>query len=76
MATKDISDKQVVAVVYRYSQNYNLWPYQLLAEATGECEKVCVAAIQRATDRGFLEYGTSLRTAWLTDKGLDLLHNR
>ena len=34
-----------------------------------DCEK----ALQRAADRGYLDYGVSLRTAWLTDAGLRLI---
>lgn len=49
------------------------WPYELLAERTGECEKVCYRAMERAFDRGLIEYGTSLRSGWLTDDGLALI---
>lgn len=73
MSTKDITDKQVVAAVAQYKREYGKWPYELLAESTGECEKVCYRAMERAAKHGLLEYGTSLRTAWLTDKGRQLL---
>lgn len=49
------------------------WPYDKLMRRTGECMKVCYRAMERACDRGYLEYGVSLRTAWLTDKGKALL---
>ena len=49
------------------------WPYELLAERTGECEKVCYRAMERAYDRGLIEFGTSLRSGWLTDEGEALL---
>lgn len=49
------------------------WPYELLAERTGECEKVCYRAIERAYDRGLVEFGTSLRSGWLTDEGRALI---
>lgn len=49
------------------------WPYELLAQWTGQPEKVCYRAMERAEENGLLEYGVSLRTAWLTDKGKALL---
>ena len=49
------------------------WPYELLAQRTGECEKVCYRAMERAYERDLIEYGTSLRSGWLTEKGKALL---
>lgn len=49
------------------------WPYELLAKRTGEHWKVCYSAMVRACDRGLIEYGTSLRSGWLTEKGKELL---
>lgn len=49
------------------------WPYVLLMERTGQPMKVCYRAMERADDRGLLEYGVSLRTAWITEKGRALL---
>lgn len=49
------------------------WPYDLLAEWTGQPIKVCYRAMERAEERGLIEYGTSLRTGWLTEKGKALL---
>lgn len=49
------------------------WPYDLLAERTGECEKVCYRAMERAFARDLIEYGTSLRSGWLTEKGKALI---
>ena len=49
------------------------WPYDLLMLRTGECFKVCYQAIERAFERDLIEYGTSLRSGWLTDKGHALL---
>lgn len=36
-------------------------------------EKVIWAAMERVSDRNLVEYGTSLRSGWLTDKGKALL---
>ncbi len=49
------------------------WPYDLLMSRTGECFKVCWKAMERACDRDLIEYGTNLRSGWLTDKGKALL---
>lgn len=75
MATKDISDEQVCRAVQSFiDRDRDLpWPYEALAAETGECEKVCYRAMERAYDRGLIECGVSLRTGWLTEKGLALL---
>lgn len=33
------------------------------------------AILEKAADRGYIEYGVSARTGWLTDKGRALLHS-
>ncbi len=68
MATKDISDLQVLKA-YSRSRDLGKFPEEILQEETGECEKVCFKAMERAHDRGLIEYGCSLRSGWLTDKG-------
>jgi len=75
MATKDVSDLQVCKAVQAFrDRDLDLpWPYETLAVETGQAEKVCYRAMERAYDRGYLEYGVSLRTSWLTDKGKALL---
>ena len=76
MAMKDISDGLVCLAVYHYKQNFNkeaLYPYEYLQKWSGECFKVCYKCMERACDRGLIEYGVSLRAGWLTDKGKDLL---
>lgn len=82
MAMKDISDKQVVQAYIDckpdglwgpYMANQRKYPYQLLAQLTGQSEKVCYKCCERADDRGYIDYGVSLRTGWVTDKGMELL---
>jgi hypothetical protein len=46
------------------------YPYEALAAETGQAEKVCYRAMERAYDRGLLECGVSLRTGWLTPAGV------
>jgi hypothetical protein len=52
------------------------WSYELLQERTGECFKVCYRALERASKRGYLECGVSLRTSWVTTKGRQLLNTQ
>jgi len=71
---KDITDEQVLrAVIKSRETDFTPWPYEILEAETGQPEKVCYRAMERADRRGLLEYGVSLRTAWLTDKGKALL---
>jgi len=75
MATKDITDLQVLTAQREWLNNRGLHGYLRLSIATGQCAKVCYFAMQRAHKRGLLEYGTSLRTAWITEKGGEMLKN-
>jgi hypothetical protein len=72
MARKDISD-YLVCKAYAERQAYGPWPYEILSQWTGECEKVCYAACDRAFGHGLIDYGVSLRGGFLTDKGKELL---
>ena len=76
MSRKDVTDIMVLKAYKEFGQmdlpRYK-WPYEILAEWTGEHEKVCYRAMERAHKRGLVEYGTSLRTGWLTEKGKELL---
>ena len=69
MAVKDITDKQVVDAVHRSKAPLEQWPHLILARETGQCEKVCYRALERAARRGFVECGVSLRSGWLTESG-------
>lgn len=73
MATKDISDVQVLQAYlesrWLRSRGSEVWPYELLQRWTGECQKVCWRAMERACDRGLIEFGVSLRTGWVTAEG-------
>jgi hypothetical protein len=74
MATRHITDSQVVQAQSDWQANKSgQWSYELLQERTGECFKVCYRALERAHRNGYLEYGASLRTAWLTQKGMQLI---
>ena len=49
------------------------FPYDLLQVRTGQPEKVCYRAMERADRHGLIGVGVSLRTGWLTDAGYALL---
>lgn len=82
MATKDITDRQVCQAYAKsaaergpdWDKPYS-WPYEHLVEMTGQPMKVCYRAMERAEERGLIDYGVSLRTGFLTEKGIDLLNN-
>jgi hypothetical protein len=74
MATKNITDEMVVDAVNRtWGIASAVWPYELLSKETGECEKVCYRAMERADRHGLIEWGVSLRSGWLTPRGKKLL---
>jgi hypothetical protein len=50
---------------FTYEAFKPLWPEKLVFRKMG---KLC--------DQGYLEYGVSLRTAWLTDKAIALLKSK
>lgn len=72
MAMKDIKDCEVILAFLESKANNHalgLWPYQILEQKTGQAEKVCFRCMERANNRGFIEYGTSLRSGWVTRQG-------
>jgi hypothetical protein len=76
MARKDVTDEMVCrayALRSKREQYLELWPYDLLMDWTGECYKVCYRAMERAHDRGYIEYGVSLRSGWLSETGKQLI---
>lgn len=74
MAMKDITDLQVLQAQCRYLENTSgPFGYELLAQETGQPVKVCYRCLERAASHGYLDYGVSLRTAWLTPLGEQLL---
>ncbi len=48
----------------------------VLQRQTGAPWKVIDAAMERASDRGLVDYGVTLRSGWLTDKGKALIAPR
>lgn len=73
MKRSDISDFEVCKAVQEYQDTMGDFPYQTLAKKFNCDEKVAYSACERACDRDLIEYGVSLRTGWLTEKGKELL---
>ena len=73
MATKDITDRQVLEAYRDRNRGTIPWPYELLVASTGQPEKVCYRACERSCRRGLIEYGVSLRSGWITESGHNLL---
>ncbi|MGW9821930.1 hypothetical protein ACUXK4_004519 [Methylorubrum extorquens] len=78
MAMKDISDREVLlaymmAWCERVGGGESRWPYDILAGWTGQPVKVCWRCVERASDRGLLGCGVSLRTGWIERRGYDML---
>ena len=72
MSTKDISDRQVCAA-YAAMEHLHETAEVILQYQTGQPEKVCWRAMERACRRDLIDYGTNLRYGWLTEKGRALL---
>ena len=53
------------AVALRWDTDDPRWPNEILDKPDRLIERRMLAL----TDRGYLEYGVSVRTAWLTEKG-------
>lgn len=70
MSRKDITDAQVVQA---YLDRGVGFAYDVLMRETGLPLNVCYAAMERAYARGLVDYGASLRTAWVTEKGMALV---
>ena len=73
MSTKDLTDRQVAQAIARCRPFVGEWPDALLERETGQCAKVVERAMERALRRGFIEYGVTLRSAWLTPIGEQVL---
>ena len=83
MSRKDITDKMVCEAYAESKRQREVgltktywFPYEILSLWTGEPQKVCYRATQRANDRRLIDYGVSLRTGWLTNKGIELLNRQ
>ncbi len=77
MSRKDIPDEMVVRAYIESRESIpKRFPYDFLMEWTGQPLKVCHAAMERACQRGFIEYGVCLRSGWVEPAGLELIGER
>lgn len=73
--TSDITDLEVVAVyaIREIDMDYT-YPYQRLMVERNCAQKIAISACERAHERGLINYGVSLQTGRLSEKGKQLLH--
>ena len=75
---KRITDKMAVHAQWEWRESMlankpRKYARYALSDMTGRKPDDCDKALVRAADRGFLNYGMSLATAWLTNAGLRLI---
>lgn len=73
MKRSDISDYEVCLAVEDFQKTMGNFPYEVLARKFNCDEKLAYSACKRAEENGLIEYGVSLRTGWLTEKGKQVL---
>lgn len=69
MKRHDISTLIVLLAAESAHSEKRFMTWEYIQKMTGAPEKVIYAAMKREDDRGYLEWGVSLRTAWLTNEG-------
>jgi hypothetical protein len=70
---KDIPDIEVLEYQQRWWEDNNLpYVYEELGKKYGS-QKLVLKKMEKLVENKYLEYGVSLRTAWLTDKGKSLI---
>lgn len=77
MKRRDISDLEVCRAVAQYHKDMsnNPYPYIYLSNKFNCDEKLAYSACERAYGNGLINFGVSLRTGWLTEKGEKLLNH-
>lgn len=68
MARKNVTDAMVVEA-YMLCRPRMLNPCFYLSEITGEHRNVCYRAMERTARRGYIDYGVSLRSGFVTPEG-------
>jgi hypothetical protein len=73
MQLKDIPTKEVLEQQQKWCENKDLpFTYEVLGKKYGS-EKLVFKKMEKLANENYLEYGVSLRTAWLTDKGKEFI---
>lgn len=75
MKRSDIPTKAVLLACHRFYNGDELAPWEILVSEFNAPEKVVYAAMEREYNKGFIEYGTTLRTSWVTSEGYEFLKN-
>ena len=71
MKRKDIPTKLVIQSCLKAHQpGEHRVSWEIIHEKTNAPDKVIYAAMQRDVDKGYLEFGVSINTAWATKKGI------
>lgn len=73
MKRSDIPTKAVLMACHRFHNGADLAPLEILMHEFNAPEKVVYAAMEREDSKGRINYGVSLRTAWVTPKGYEFL---
>lgn len=73
MKRKDISTKDVLIACHKFHNGDEKAPWQILMDEFNAPEKVVYAAMKRDEKKGLIDYGVSLRTAWVTTEGYEFL---
>ncbi len=73
-----INDRQVCEAYAKYKAFKQSGPHikfadEFLQEMTGRPHDECYIAMEEAAGRDLIDYGVSLRSGWLTEKGKHLL---
>lgn len=69
MKRSDIPTKAVLIACHRFHNGDDLAPWEILVDEFNAPEKVVYAA----DNKGLIDYGVSLRTAWVTPEGYEFL---
>lgn len=70
-----ITDTEVLRACWESSYDTERFSIDILAESTGQPYKVCLRAMERTVRKGLIDYGVSIKGAWLTKKGRERLNN-
>ena len=73
MKRSDIPTRAVLEACHRFHNRGNLAPLQILMNEFNAPEKVVYSAMERDLAKEFIDYGVSLRTAWVTPEGYKFL---
>ncbi len=73
MKRSDITTKQVLEACHKFHNGDTRNSLQILMDETGLPDKICYAAMEREDEKELIDYGVSLRTAWVTKEGYEFL---